>query len=173
MFVDLDFIKKNILQRIQNQSIYRTISPRAIFAYVPFVTSLSPDCSQNVIVMYLSSGTRYFSMHREYSFEARLIIILLSSTTSLYNLSSQKSYKFAEVPIAAFACISRRYGSTPSIGFHPRISSDFSKNTGLLHVPVLSVSTFIFLAGDNIIFISLIPAAYFPDRPLLLPCHLL
>ena len=118
-------------------------------------------------------GNLMKTMHREYSFEARLIIILLSSTTSLYNLSSQKSYKFAEVPIAAFACISRRYGSTPSIGFHPRISSDFSKNTGLLHVPVLSVSTFIFLAGDNIIFISLIPAAYFPDRPLLLPCHLL
>ena len=48
-----------------------TISPRAILAYVPFVTSLSPDNSQNVIVMYLSCRVRYFSMHLEYSFDVQ------------------------------------------------------------------------------------------------------
>ena len=66
-----------------------TISPRAILAYVPFVTSLSPDCSQNVTVIYLSLSDKYFSIHFEYSFDARLMIILLSSSTERYNLSPQ------------------------------------------------------------------------------------
>ena len=87
---------------------YLTISPRAILAYVPFVTILSPDISQNVIVIYLSFDIRYFSIHFEYSFDAKLMIILLSSITERYNKSSQNSYRFFASPMSAFACISRR-----------------------------------------------------------------
>ena len=72
------------------------------------VTSLSPDNSQNVIVMYLSCRVRYFSMHLEYSFDARLIIILLLSITERYNKSPQYSYRFFVSPIPTFACISKR-----------------------------------------------------------------
>ena len=37
--------------------------------------------------------------------------------TSLYNKSPQYSYKLLYSSITAFACISKRYGVTPSIGF--------------------------------------------------------
>ena len=52
--------KNNFQNEVLNLSLIHilTISPRAILAYVPFVTSLSPDNSQNVIVMYLSCRVR-------------------------------------------------------------------------------------------------------------------
>ena len=89
-----DKIAEQNFNRLENMNLYNRLTP-AVLAY------------EGIAFQYMAPSV--FEIQQfEYSFDARLMIILLSSITERYNNSPQYSYRFFASPIPTFACISRR-----------------------------------------------------------------